>query len=88
MKVSFTKDFNEQLAKIGDRKLGLAVVAAIENVEKAHSPWEINAIKKLKGHKSAYRIRYGDYRIGIFIEKGTVTFVAIAFRKDIYKKFP
>ena len=88
MKVSFTKSFNEQLVEIADRKLALAVAAAIENVENAKSPREIRAIKKLKGHKTAYRIRCGNYRVGMFIEKSEVIFAAIAPRKDIYKKFP
>ena len=88
MKISFTKNFNEQLAEIGDKKLALAVIAAIESVEEAKSPWEIRSIKKLKGHKGAYRIRCGNYRVGVFIESSLVTFAAIALRKDIYKKFP
>ena len=88
MKVSFTKAFNEQLVEIADKKLAQAIVAAIENVEKAKSPREIHAVKKLKGHKTAYRIRCGNYRVGIFIEKSEVIFAAIAPRKDIYKKFP
>jgi mRNA interferase RelE/StbE len=88
MKVSFTKDFNAQLADIGDKKLAMAVMAAIENAENAKSPGEITGIKKLKGHKSAYRIRCGNYRVGIFIEKGEVLFAVIDDRKDIYKKFP
>jgi mRNA interferase RelE/StbE len=88
MKISFTKNFNEQLVQMGDKKLAIAVKEAIENIEKATSPWEILALKKLKGHKSAYRIRLGNYRLGLFIEKSEVTFAAIASRKDIYKKFP
>jgi mRNA interferase RelE/StbE len=88
MKVSFSKDFNIQLSEIGDKKLALSVKAAIENVERAKSPWEIHALKKLKGHKTADRIRCGNYRVGIFIEKNEVILAAIASRKDIYKKFP
>jgi mRNA interferase RelE/StbE len=88
MKISFTKDFNKQLAETGNKKLALAVNTAIENVENAKSPQEIKTIKKLKGHKTAYRIRCGNYRVGIFIEKGEVIFAAIADRKDIYKRFP
>jgi mRNA interferase RelE/StbE len=88
MKVSFTKKFIEQLAEIGDKKLAAAVKDAIDNTEKAKSPWEIHSVKKLIGHKTAYRIRFGNYRVGIFIEKGEVIFAAIALRKNIYKKFP
>ena len=43
--------------------------------------------KKLKGRK-AWRIRVGDYRIGIVLAGQTATFVRFLNRKDIYKYFP
>ncbi len=45
-------------------------------------------LMKLAGHKSAYRIRLGDNRVGIFIEKQTVVFTRFVHRRDIYKLFP
>jgi mRNA interferase RelE/StbE len=88
MKVSFTKDFVKQLKEIRDKKLAASIQESIQNAEQAKSPWEIKSIKKLKGHKTAYRIRCGNFRVGIFIEKDEVLFAAIGARKDIYKKFP
>lgn len=35
-----------------------------------------------------YRIRIGDYRIGIFVEGKTVEFARVVHRKDIYQQFP
>ncbi len=35
-----------------------------------------------------YKIRVGDYRIGIKFEHETLTFERILHRKDIYKVFP
>ncbi len=88
MNVAFTGKFNEQLCELNDAKLASMVVEIIQNVEDAKSPHEIKSIKKLKGFKTAFRIRQGNYRIGIFIEKGEVLFAAVALRKNIYKKFP
>ncbi len=46
-------------------------------------------MKKMEGHKKFYRIRIGDYRIGIELEEDTtLRFIIIADRKEIYKKFP
>jgi mRNA-degrading endonuclease RelE of RelBE toxin-antitoxin system len=42
----------------------------------------------LVGFTTAYRIRIGDYRIGIFFKEDTVIFARILHRKDIYKLFP
>ena len=46
--------------------------------------------EKLKGYKDKFKIRYGDYRIGITINKKSneITFERVAHRKDIYKLFP
>ena len=59
----------------------------IQQVETADSIGKIRNLKKLKGHGIAYRIKIGNYRIGVFIEDDTVEFARIIHRKDIYKKF-
>ena len=88
MKVSFTKDFQKSLTKINNKKLALQVLSIIAEVENAKSIIDINSIKKLKGHRTAFRIRTGHFRIGLFIENDEVLFAIIDHRKDIYKKFP
>ncbi|MGH8000971.1 MAG: type II toxin-antitoxin system RelE family toxin [Brasilonema sp.] len=49
---------------------------------------EITNLKKLKGYDNAYRIRIGDYRIGIIFDDETVMFQRVLHRKDIYRYFP
>jgi mRNA interferase RelE/StbE len=49
---------------------------------------EIQNVKKIKGHKTAYRYRKGKYRIGFYFEDNQVIFAAFAPRDKIYKKFP
>lgn len=58
------------------------------DVEASNQISEIKNLKKLEGFKNAYRIKTGDYRIGVFIEEDTIEFVRFVHRKDIYKKFP
>ncbi len=64
------------------------MIRAIDLIEEAIFMSDIKGLKKLKGFKDAYRIRIGDYRLGIFINKDTVQFARFAHRKDIYKLFP
>jgi len=45
-------------------------------------------LKKLRSGKNFWRIRIGDYRIGLEIEGNTLIFVRILQRKEIYKYFP
>ena len=57
-------------------------------MEKTDSLERIPNTKKLKGHKTAYRARIGDYRLGFFFENSTLTLARFVHRKDIYKLFP
>ncbi|MGD1913346.1 MAG: type II toxin-antitoxin system RelE/ParE family toxin [Rivularia sp. (in: cyanobacteria)] len=60
----------------------------MEEVENAENIGEINNIKKLKADGDYYRIRIGDYRIGLRIYDDVIVFVRALQRKDIYRYFP
>lgn len=88
MKTEFLKQFEKDLDKLIILSIKNDVADVIENAENAAKITDIKGLKKLSGYKFAYRIRIGDYRIGVFIEKNIVEFARIAHRKDIYKVFP
>ncbi len=88
MQVEVSRKFQKQLLKNSDKKLRLSVFQIIEEIEKANSITEIKRIKKLSGFRNYYRIRLGNYRIGIKIDNDTVIFSAFDHRSDIYKYFP
>ena len=88
MKSEFKTSFLKAINKIENNQLKVDIKNAIQNVESAQNLKQINNLKKLKGYKQYYRIRIGDYRIGIKIDKSTVFFVDIDHRKNIYKFFP
>jgi len=88
MIVVFKKSFLKEIKKIKNKKLNDAIFDSITNVENAYSISEIKNLKPLTGFKEYYRIRIGDYRIGLKIENDSVYFVTVDHRKDIYKAFP
>lgn len=49
---------------------------------------DLKNLKKLQGYENAYRIKVGDYRIGIVFQNGTITFCRVMHRKEIYRYFP
>ena len=59
-----------------------------ELVEQAQHLGQVANLKKLRGGGNYYRIRVGDYRIGLIVEGDAVTFVRFLHRKDIYRYFP
>ena len=84
------KAFFRDLKKITDPALKEEVEQVIETVKKAKSKKEIPKLRKVQGCKKgiSYRIRVGDYRIGVTIVGDLVTFEVFKPRKDIYKFFP
>jgi len=48
----------------------------------------VSNLTKLSGSSGFYRIRVGDYRIGIAVEEDEVEFVRCLHRRDIYRYFP
>lgn len=88
MRIEFTKKFENQLDDIQNEKLKLEIANAVRSVIDANALHEIPKLKKLAGFKTAFRIRTGNYRIGILFIDGIVYFAAFAHRKDIYKQFP
>ena len=88
MKTDFLHQFYKDLDRISGQKVLDVIRSSIKNVEEAIVLQDIRNLKKLKGYKNAFRIKIGDFRIGIFIENDTVEFARVVHRKDIYKVFP
>lgn len=88
MKIVIDKSFEKDTNAIKDKNLLNRIADCIENVQKAETITKITNLKKLKGGSIYYRIRMGDYRIGIVIRNNVVTFVRFLHRKDIYTSFP
>ncbi len=88
MTVRIDKSFEKDVKKVKNEKVLTRIADTIEQVQTAVNTDEIKNIKKLKGSNSYYRIRVGNYRIGISIEGDKVDFIRFLPRKDIYKYFP
>lgn len=59
-----------------------------QHIEELNSLEQIHNIKKLKGHNDTYRIRFGDYRLGLIYKDEQIFFERIAHRSEFYRKFP
>lgn len=88
MKVEFRESFVKDLKIIKDKSLLKRAKDIIEAVENADSLAELSNLKKLKGGGNYFRLRVGNYRVGISLENDKMIFVRFLNRKDIYKYFP
>jgi len=88
VKVEFRRSFTRDLRKLRNRQLSKRIREVIEQLEDIDSLQEISGVKNLRGSENYYRIRIGDYRIGLLLEDDIVTLVRFLHRKDIYRYFP
>lgn len=88
MRIAFEASFARDLQRVKDKQLLRRVKQVIEEIKAATELSDIKYLSKLKGYDTFYRIRLGDYRIGIEVLEDEVILVKILHRKDIYRYFP
>lgn len=88
MQVEFLGKFSKDIDCIKIKSVKAKLVKLIDQFESSENLDGIPNLKKLVGHKSAYRVRIADYRVGFFYNGTTVIFARVVHRKDIYKVFP
>ena len=88
MKVRFKASFASDLRALNDKSLLERIRAVIVKVESAQCLAEIPNLKKLKGGGAYYRVRVGDYRVGLTAEEDAVVFVRVLHWREVYRYFP
>lgn len=88
-KLEYTKRFLKELAALPLEVQNRVEPIVFQELE-SENPFELGYLQKLRGYSDKYKIRVGDYRIGITVEQETNTLICerIAHRKDIYRIFP
>lgn len=88
MKVEYLKKFSKDIDDLKLKSVKQSLLRLIEVMESVENLEKLPNTKKLKGHKTAYRTRIGDYRLGFFFENSVILLARFVHRKDIYKIFP
>ncbi len=88
MQLRFDKAFEKDIRKLSDKEVRERLREKIYALKSVDSLNEIAGLKKIKGYTDYYRLRIGDYRLGLEIEGQTLALVRFLHRKEIYKRFP
>jgi len=88
MRAEVTSKFNKDISKLRDKKVLLSVKSALQSIESAKTLSELPNLKKMTGTINYFRIRIGEYRMGIYFANNTVFVVRFLHRKEIYRYFP
>jgi mRNA interferase RelE/StbE len=85
---SFRASFHRDVKRIRERRILAGLRQSILDVEAAARWSDVPDIKKIRGSTNAFRIRVGEYRIGLYIEGDLAEFVRVLPRRDVYRRFP
>jgi mRNA interferase RelE/StbE len=89
VKFRIEKSFDRDIDRIKDKKILKALRAFILMIENAQTIRDIPHIKKIEGYESYYRMKIGDYRLGMeAVSVREVVLLRFLHRKDIYRYFP
>ncbi len=89
MKIYYTKRFSKDLDRIDQNKdLKRRLLGLLEIMKQASSILDLKDARKIKGYEDYYRIRIGDYRLGIKQTHQGLEVLRFLHRKDIYREFP
>lgn len=88
MELEFRESFLKDVKRIKQTAVKKKITAVILESRKADSLLDLKNVKKLEGSSSYYRIRIGEYRIGVKIQDKKLIFLRCLNRKDIYRYFP
>lgn len=87
MVVNISNAFGKDMRGI-HRNYHQKVAKIIENMKEANDLRAIKNIEPCEGTPNAYRIRMGDYRIGLYAVNDIIELKRIGKRGDFYNYFP
>ena len=88
MKLEPNSAFNGDMKRIRSSQVRRRVASKIEELEAASSLAEVSGVIRMTGWERHYRIRVGDYRIGIEMDGDVVVLHRVTHRREFYRHFP
>ncbi|MBC8231684.1 type II toxin-antitoxin system RelE/ParE family toxin [bacterium] len=89
MKVQYRKSFLRDLKKLKGRpiydkifELAFTILPEVDRLS------NLTGVKAMKGYPNRYRIRIGNYRIGIEVYGESVEVMRVLHRREFYRYFP
>ena len=89
MRVRREPSFNRDIRRVRDQSLLDRVNEKIAEIEATPSLRSISGVRRVNAPSgNHYRIRIGDYRMGITLENDVVELHRLLPRDEIYRRFP
>ncbi|OJV13433.1 MAG: hypothetical protein BGO21_16110 [Dyadobacter sp. 50-39] len=87
MKYEYTNAFIKDVKK-SSSEVQSQIKNLIEEIKVVDRLVDIPNVKKMKGFSNAFRIRLGEYRVGVLWEDEKLALARMLHRREIYRYFP
>ena len=88
MEVERSRSFTRDFSRIRSSDMRRRVLSKMEELEASLALTEVMGVRKITSEGDHYRIRIGEYRLGIVVESNVVILLRFLHRRDIYRFFP
>jgi mRNA interferase RelE/StbE len=89
LKVEYRQLFLKDLKKLKKQPVYQRVLnLAFEILPNTEDLKDLSNVKAMKGYPNRYRIRIGDYRIGIEVSGEQLEMMRVLHRREFYRYFP
>jgi mRNA interferase RelE/StbE len=89
MDILYGKRFSKDLDLIrNEPKVRKRLLELIKKIKKINSIKDLEGVKKIEGYSDYFRIRLGDYRLGVKLGQNRIELIRFLHRKEIYRRFP
>jgi len=88
MEIKIKKKFLKELSKLPNEYADTIAEFIFDKLPTYDNLSEIGKVEKMTGYKNYFKIRFGDYRVGIKKENNIIIVEIVKHRREIYKFFP
>ncbi len=88
MKIEYRKNFLKELSKLPAKYAKIIEQFIFDDLPNYSSLSDIGKVEKMTGYKNYFKIRFGNYRVGIKKENDYIIVETVKHRREIYKFFP
>ena len=88
MTIEFRKKFLKELSKLPEPYRSRIERFVFESLPDHDTLGDVGRIERMQGYKNYYKMRFGDYRVGLKDENNTIIIETVKHKREIYKFFP
>lgn len=88
--VIYKPTFLRELVQLPEKIRTQVETFSFETVPETANPFALRKLEKLRGYREYYKVRFGEYRVGLKLDKRhrSIQFQRVLHRRDIYRYFP